>query len=139
MWGREMIGLSAHPLETAVTLAAPAVGPVVISLLGYDVPILAAALSLIGVVLASLIAPPPPRALNNVQHVALVGLLCIITLALVISDPARNLIVSTCWAIGIGYTGLPIIHEIQRRIFARASDLTGELTDSQKPEEPSDV
>jgi len=105
--------------------AAAASGPVMVNLLGYPVPVLAALLSVLGVILASLIAPPPPRPLARWQMVALVTLLCILVVGLVITDPDRSLVVSTCWAIGIGYTGLPIIQAIQERIFPRVADLAG--------------
>lgn len=117
-------------------LAAGAVGPVTLNLLGYDLPVLAALLSLLGVILASLIAPPPERHLSIVQRIALVALLCLIVLGLVISDPERSLIVSTCWAIGIGYTGLPLISEIQRRIFPRTGELISPAATPTEEETP---
>lgn len=107
-------------MKPFVLLAAVA-GPVMINVLGYDVPVLAAITSVLGVVLASLIAKPP--ALGLIQRIALIALLCILTLALVISDPQRSLIVSTCWAICIGYTGLPVIQAIQARLLPQAGDL----------------
>ncbi len=113
--------------------ASAAAAPVTIGLLGYDVPVLAAIASLIAVVLASMIAPPPPRPLKLPQRVALIGLLCLLMLGLVIADPERSILLTTCWAIGIGFTGLPLIEEIQRRIFAR----TGELTGAPAPEDDS--
>lgn len=103
--------------------AAAASGPVLVNVLGYPFPALAALFSVAGVILASLIAPPPPRALSRGQTAALVTLLCILVVALAATDPHRSLVVSTCWAIGIGYTGLPLIQSIQERIL-RAVDLT---------------
>lgn len=113
---------AANRLEAA---AAAASGPVMVNVLGYDVPALAALLSIAGVILASMIAPPPSRQLSRWQTVALVALLCILVLGLVISDPHRSLLVSTCWAIAIGYAGLPIIQAIRDRIFPQVSDLAG--------------
>lgn len=118
---------AANRIEAA---AAAATGPVMVNLLGYQIPALAALLSVAGVILASLIAPPPPRPLSRWQMVALITLLCLLVLGLVISDPERSLVVSTCWAIGIGYTGLPLIQAIQERIFPRAADLAGEPSDA---------
>lgn len=111
---------AANRIEAA---AAAAAGPVMINVLGYDVPVLAAILSIAGVILASMIAPPPARHLNRWQAGALVALLCILVLGLVISDPQRSLLVSTCWAIAIGYAGLPIIQAIRDRIFPQVADL----------------
>lgn len=103
--------------------AAAAVGPVTIDVLGYDLPVLSAIISVLGVVLASMIAPPPP--FSWPKKIALTALLVLLMLALVISDPTRSPLLSTAWAIGIGYTGLPIIQAISDRIFARTADLTG--------------
>lgn len=103
--------------------AAASAGPVVVNVLGYDVPVLSAGLSVVGVVLATVIAPPP--ALSMVRRVALTILLALLMLAVVISDPTRSPIMSTCWAIGIGYTGLPIIETIAKAIRGRANELTG--------------
>ena len=114
-------------------LAVAAVGPVMINILGYDVPVLASLISVICVALASLIAPPPP--LGRVQKILLIALLCVFVVALAISDPTRSLIVSTCWAIGIGYTGLPIIQAIQSRIFPNVAALSGGLPES----DPHDI
>lgn len=119
-------------------LFAAAIGPVTLNLLGYDLPVLSALLSLGGVVLASLIAPPPERHLSRIQRVALVALLCLIVLGLVISDPTRSVIVSTCWSIGIGYTGLPLISEIQRRIFPRTGELLSPAPISAQEEQTDD-
>lgn len=113
--------------------AAAAVGPVTVDVLGYDLPVLSAIISVLGVVLASMIAPPPP--LTLVKKLALTALLVLLMLALVISDPARSPLLSTAWAIGIGYTGLPIIQAISDRIFARSGELTGlpaHIDDSQE-------
>lgn len=118
----------------ATMIAAATAGPVMVNVLGYDVPVLAALFSLAGVTLASLIAPPPP--LVRWQKVALIALLCLLVLVLVISDPERSLIVSTCWAIGIGYTGLPIIQAIQDRIFPRVADLAAAPPSGDSNENP---
>lgn len=106
-----------------IYMAAAAIGPVTIDVLGYDLPVLSAIISTLGVVLASLIAPPPP--LSLVKKIALICLLVLLMLALVISDPTRSPLLSTAWAIGIGYTGLPIIQAISDRIFQRNGELTG--------------
>lgn len=103
-------------------------GPMTVDLLGYQLPLLSAGLSVLGVVLATVISPPP--ALSMLQRVALTALLVVLMLALVISDPARSPIMSTCWAIGIGYTGLPIIEAIGRWVRGRTGELTGEAQTS---------
>ena len=113
-------------------LAAASIGPVMVNVLGYDVPVLSALLSVAGVILASLIAKPPP--LKWWQRAALIGLLCILVLALVISDPTRSLMVSTCWAIGIGYSGLPIIQAITGRVLPAVANAAVPAVASPAPE-----
>lgn len=118
----------------AIYIAAASAGPVTIDVLGYDLPVLSAIISVLGVVLASMIAPPPP--LSLVKKIALTALLVILMLALVISDPTRSPLLSTAWAIGIGYTGLPIIQAISDRIFNRSGELTAMPTIHDSREEP---
>lgn len=101
-----------------------ATGPVMIGLLGYNVPVLAALTSVAGVILASFLAPPPPN-YSTVKRIALGLLLCVLMVALVLADPQRSLLVTTCWAIGIGYSGLPVIEAIHRAVVSRSNDLLG--------------
>lgn len=103
--------------------AAAAAGPVMVDVLGYQLPLLSAGLSVLGVVLATIISPPP--ALSMLQRVALTALLILLMLGIVISDPARSPVMTTCWAIGIGYTGLPIIEAIGRWVRGRTTEITG--------------
>lgn len=114
-----MSGAASRVEAAAISGAAP----VMVNVLGYDVPVLTAILSIAGVILASMIAPPPSRQLTRTQTIALVALLCVLVLCLVISDPSRSLLLSTCWAIGIGYAGLPIIQMIRDRIFPAVADV----------------
>lgn len=107
-----------------------------VNILGYDVPELAAIVSVIVVILASLLdKSAPTQALSRLEHGLLIALLCILMLALVITDPQRSLIMSTCWAVGVGYTGLPILGVIRARIFPQIGGLAGPAPE--KPEEPS--
>ncbi len=123
----------------AILTAGALAGPVTIELLGYHVPVLSAALSLAGVVLASLIAPPPTRPLSIIQRVALVALLSILMLAIVITDPERSILMTTCWAIGLGYAGLPIIAKIRNAILGRADGLVNPLSTTLKDSENVDL
>lgn len=97
--------------------AASAASPLLIDVLGYQVPVLAAGLSVCAVVLAGFIAPPPERKLSKGQHAALIVLLCILVLALALTDPSRDLMLSVCWSVGLGYSGLPVVQAIRDRMF----------------------
>jgi hypothetical protein len=121
-------------LKTVVVAAAPAIGPVVVAVLGYNVPILSAVLALVGVVLAAMLAPPPPRPLTVIQRIALMLLLAILAVSLAIGGTSSP-VVSLCWAIGIGYSGLPIIAEIQQIVFSRTAQLVGDVAPS--PTQPA--
>jgi hypothetical protein len=112
--------------------AAASAAPVMINVLGYNLPVLASILSVVCVALASFIAPAPK--LSWLKRTALVTLLSIILLALAISDPLRNPLMSTCWAIGIGYSGMPIIQKISERVKAALGTLL-----NVKEEETPDV
>jgi hypothetical protein len=112
-------------MKHVVALSASS-GPVVVKVLGYDVPVLAAGVSVVVVILASLLdKSAPTRSLSNVEHAALITILCILMVALVITDPTRSLVMSTAWAVGVGYTGLPIIQAIRNRVFPQAGNLAG--------------
>lgn len=112
---------------TSLYFAAAAAAPTMINVLGYDLPVLASILSVICVVLASFIAPAPKMSL--VKRGALVALLVILLLALAISDPLRNPLIATCWATGIGYSGLPIIEKISARVKAAVGTLFNEKSE----------
>lgn len=128
---------------SAVTaLAAPSVGPAVVTLFGTDVPVLALCLSVAGLVLARVIAPPPLRKLSRVQEVALT-LLLLIVLFLVVSGelsfcnltsmlrdaecPTRPLGpgMATVWGIGLGFSGLLAIEFFGERFMAAFRALFG--------------
>lgn len=88
--------------------AAPAAGPLVVQLLGYDIPVVSAAFGMIGVVLALALAPPPKRRLGRGQTWALRILLVLLTLTLVVYDQ-KSPLVSLGWAIGLGFSGYTVI------------------------------
>ena len=121
-------------MSKLLLFAVAATGPLMINIAGYDVPILAALTSVVSVILASIIAPRSP--LSRVQNIAMVALLCLLTVDMVISSPDRSLILSTAWAVGIGYSGLPFINAIKDSVLAAARGLTGQ---SQTPEDNDNV
>ena len=124
--------------------AAPAAGPTVIALLGYDVPVLSALFGVLGVVLSLELAPPPPRPLSTGQRWALRIVLTIFTLALIIYDQ-KDPLTALGWAIGLGFSGYTAIEligslvperlrELMHTVFGGPKAPTAPTNDS--PEEP---
>lgn len=124
-------------MKTSVgaALAAPSVGPAVVTLFGTDVPVLALGLSVAGLILARVIAPPPLRKLTRTQEVCLTLLLllvlfliitgqlstCSLKTLLVDTDcPAEPLGpgMATVWGIGLGFSGLLAIEFFGARFMA---------------------
>ncbi len=97
----------------AVAVAAPAIGPAIITVFGVHVPVLALALSVAGLLLARYIAPPPLRKLTLWQERALTALL-IILLFMVVTGQFGNgeplgAGMAVMLGIGLGFSGLLII------------------------------
>lgn len=101
-----------------IAVAAPAVGPAIITLFGQDVPVLALGLSVLGLLLARVIAPPPLRRLSRLQHAALTLLLLLILFLLVTGaltgSPMRPGM-ATMLGIGLGFSGLVAIEFFAER------------------------
>ena len=66
-----------------VAMAAPSIGPAIVTLFGQDVPVLALGLSCAGLLLARVVAPPPLRRLTRIQHICLTLLLLLVLLLIV--------------------------------------------------------
>lgn len=128
---------------SAVTaLAAPSVGPAVVTLFGTDVPVLALMLSVAGLILARVIAPPPLRKLSRVQEVVLTLLLLIVLFLVVAGELSlcsfKSLLIdtscpsvplgpgmATVWGIGLGFSGLLAIEFFGERFMAAFRALFG--------------
>ena len=108
----------------AVTsIAAPSLGPAMITFAGFDVPVLAMATSVIGLLLARVVAPPPLRKLTRLQEVALTALLVIVLFLLVIGQfsPSGEVMepgIAGAWGIGLGFSGLLAIEFFGARVMA---------------------
>lgn len=121
------------PLSLVASVAAlPASGPIIVQLLGYDVPVLSALVGVAGVVLALDLAPPPPRRLSKRQKWALRILAILLILTLVIYDQ-KNPFITLGWAIGLGFSAYTVIEllgalipERLRRLFDAAFGSTTE-------------
>ena len=110
-------------LSIAAAVAFPSLGPAIISISGFQLPVAATALSIVGLLLARFIAPKAARKLTDRQEHALTGLLIIILLVIVsgkapyVGDgipleegPA------VAWGIGLGTSGLLVIEFLGGRI-----------------------
>ncbi|HVJ03812.1 MAG TPA: hypothetical protein VM662_16665 [Sphingomonas sp.] len=97
----------------AVAAAAPAFGPAIVTIFGVNVPIVALGLSVVGLLLARFIAPPPLRKLSLWQERALTALLLILLFMLVTGQFGDGKPLGAGMAvmlgIGLGFSGLLII------------------------------
>ncbi len=93
----------------AAAVAGPAFGPAIITLFGQDIPIMAMSLSIMGLLLARAIAPPPLRKLNKKQEAALTCLLLVLLFLVVtgqFGNPPLGAGTATAMGIGLGFSGL---------------------------------
>lgn len=135
---------------TATALAAPSVGPAIITIFGADVSVLALILSIMGLLLARAIAPPPLRKLTRMQEVALTALLLIILFLLITGQLSacnlKSLLIktecpseplgpgiATIWGIGLGFSGLLAIEFFGQRFMAAFRALFNHGTTPQPP------
>ncbi|AHE55549.1 hypothetical protein [Sphingomonas sanxanigenens] len=110
-----------------VIVAAPAIGPAVVTLFGEQIPLMALSLSLAGLVLARMVAPQPRVATTRARGVALTVLLCVIDFAAVITlQPGAGMAVAA--GVGLGFSGMLAvqffgdrIRDILQAAFGRAS------------------
>jgi hypothetical protein len=121
---------------TGAAVAAPTFGPAVVTLFGIDVPIVALALSVVGLILARFIAPPPLRRLTNKQELALTTLLVIILFLIVtgqfpVVGGGRPLGagMAVIWGVGLGFSGLLAIEFFGKRIMAMLRAAFGKEAD----------
>lgn len=94
------------------TVAAPSIGPAIVTVAGLDIPVLAAALSIAGLMLARMIAKPPRRKLTWPQEVAVTLLLCIFCTLLVSGSFGTGRAgegLAFAWGVGVGLSGLAFL------------------------------
>lgn len=127
----------AETLATAATATLlPASGPIIVQLLGYDVPLLSALVGVAGVAMALELAPPPPRRLNRRQKWALRGISILLVLCLVIYDQ-KSPFITLGWAIGLGFSAYTVIELLGALIPERLKRLF-EAAFGASPESPED-
>ncbi len=105
-------------MKPSLLLMAASTGPVVIDVLGYDLPVLSVGTAVIGVILAYILAPRSARAASTGLSVALVSLFILILIAAEIAFKHTPLI-ALGWAIGLGYSGRVVLEEFGARVIER--------------------
>lgn len=105
----------------AAALAGPSIGPSVVILFGQQIPVLAWCLSIVGLLLARYIAPPPLRKLTRKQHYALTLLLVIVCSLIVVGAFGGKPLepgMATIWGMGLGFSGLLAVEMFAERVRA---------------------
>ena len=99
-----------------------------IQVFGADIPILALALSVLGLLLARKIAPPPARKLTRAQEWALTALLVMVLFLVVtgaFTGEPLGVGMAFVWAIGLGFSGLVVIELFGERALAAIRAVMG--------------
>ncbi len=113
-----------------VAVVAPSIGPAIVTVFGTDVPILALALSVAGLLLARVIAPPPLRKLTRMQEAALTLLLVVFVFLIVTgklgSGEPLEAGMATVWGVGLGFSGLLVIEFFGARVMAMMRAMFGQ-------------
>lgn len=102
--------------SVVASLAAPTAGPLIVSVAGINVPVLALGLSITALVLARTVAPPPLRKLTRLQELALTLLLLIFLFVAVIGETPMlgngkplGPGMAVVWGCGLGFSGLLVV------------------------------
>lgn len=114
--------------KTAAAVAAPSLGPAVITIFGQDVPLLAYGLACTAMILARFIAPPAARKLTRRQEAALTVLLAIVLFLVVtgaFTSTPLAVGMAVTWGIGLGFSGLLVVEFFGTRVMAMLEAMTG--------------
>lgn len=116
-------------LTSVGAIAAPSIGPAIVTVFGQDVPVLALGLSCAGLLLARMIAPPPLRKLTRTQEAALTLLLLVILFLIVTGQLGAGepleAGMATVWGVGLGFSGLLALEFFGTRVRAMLKALLG--------------
>ena len=113
--------MSAKATIYSLTVAsAPASGPVIVTILGLDIPVLSLSISMVGLLLARIVSlDDPNRKLTKLQDFAMTGILCIILFLIVTGQffgEPMSVGMAFSWAVGLGFSGIMILDIIANRI-----------------------
>ncbi len=117
---------------TAAAIIAPSFGPAVVTLFGQEVPVLATSLSVLALLLARWIAPPPLRQLAPFEQVALTLLLIILLFVAVTGNlpgigegKPMGVGMAVVWGVGLGLSGLMVVEIMGDHVRAKLRALFG--------------
>lgn len=114
--------MKATEAAVAVTAAvAPSIGPAIVTAFGTPVPVLSLVLSVAGLLLARIIAPPPLRKLTRRQQISLTALLVIILFLLVTGGFTGTPMqpgLAVIWGVGLGFSGIVVVELFAERAMA---------------------
>lgn len=115
--------------SAVAAIAAPSIGPAIVTVFGTDVPIMALALSCAGLILARVVAPPPLRKLSMMQEAALTLLLLVVLFLIVTGQLGAGepleAGMATVWGVGLGFSGLLALEFFGSRVRAMLKALIG--------------
>lgn len=120
-------------MKAAAAIIAPSIGPTIVTLFGTDIPVMAFGLSVAGLILARVVAPPPLRKLTRVQEVALTLLLLVLLFLIVTghlgTGEPLGAGMAAVWGIGLGFSGLLAIEFFGQRAMAMLRAMFGDHND----------
>lgn len=112
--------------KSSVVIAAPSIGPAIVTVFGEAIPLMAMSLSIAGLVLARMVAPPSKGPTTKGRAVALTTLLCVIDVAAVLTlKPGPGMAVAA--GVGLGFSGILAVQFFGDRVKAVLSAMTGGL------------
>lgn len=118
-----------NAMNNSVAVIAPSFGPAIITIFGVDVPVLALSLSVAGLVMARIIAPPPARKLTQAQNMVLTAMLLIVLFLVVTGElfgtKPLGVGMAFVWAVGLGFSGLLVIEFFGQRVMDSLKILIG--------------
>lgn len=111
--------------SSIAAVAAPSIGPAIVTAFGIDVPILALSLSMAALVLARWIAPPPLRKLTKKEELVLT---CLLLIFLFLAVTGQVPVIgngeplgpgmAVVWGTGLGFSGLLVVELLGDRVMA---------------------
>lgn len=111
----------------------PSIGPAIITVFGVDVPPLALGISMLGLLFARAIAPPPLRKLTRKQEVSLTLLLLTVLFWIVTGEmwggEPMGGGMAMVWGIGLGFSGLLVVEFFGQRVMSMLRAAFGVKTD----------
>ena len=113
---------------SAAQVAAPSFGPAIVTVFGHSVPVVALSISIVGLIVARHIAPPPLRILSSKQEFSLTVLLVAFLFVVVtggFGGEPLGVGMAFVWGVGLGLSGLMAVELIGDRVMVMLKALIG--------------